>query len=131
MNAARNTVGEPVPAPPPTILVVEDDVLVRNFAAAYLRDCGFDVIEANSADEAIRVLEADIPVDVVFSDIQMPGSMNGLGLAHWIIETLPGVKVLLTSGQILPSAARKWTLLAKPYDMAEVERRLREMTEGD
>jgi len=58
MNAARNGAGEPVPAPPPTILVVEDDVLVRNFAAAYLRECGFDVIEANSADEAIRVLEA-------------------------------------------------------------------------
>ena len=54
--------------------------------------------------------------------------MNGLGLAHWITETLPGVKVLLTSGQVLPVTARAWTLLAKPYDMAEVERRLREMT---
>ena len=64
----------------------------------------------------------------MFSDIQMPGSMNGLGLAHWITETLPGVKVLLTSGHAPAAAAQEWTLLAKPYDMAEVERRLREMT---
>ena len=49
MNAARNTMGEPVPAPPPVILVVEDDVLVRNMVAAYLRECGYDVIEASGA----------------------------------------------------------------------------------
>ena len=49
-----------VPAPPPSVLVVEDDVLVRTVVAAYLRECGFDVVEAGSADEAIRVLEADI-----------------------------------------------------------------------
>jgi CheY-like chemotaxis protein len=126
MNAARNSAGEPVPAPPPTILVVEDDVLVRNFAAAYLRDCGFDVIEANSADEAIRVLAAGIPVDVVFSDIQMPGSMDGFGLAHWVRRERPWLKVILTSG-----AARAATdaspILAKPYDHAELERHIRSL----
>ena len=58
----------------------------------------------------------------------MPGGMTGSGLvAHWITETLPDVNVS-TSVKVLAAVAREWTLLAKPYDMAEVERRLREMT---
>ena len=115
----------------PLVLVVEDEIFLRYVTADYLEDCGFSVLQAANADEAVVLLRRNRDVGAVFSDIQMPGSMNGLGLAHWIIETLPGVKVLLTSGQILPAAAREWTLLAKPYDMAEVERRLREMTAGD
>jgi len=115
----------------PLVLVVEDEIFLRYVTAEYLEDCGFSVLQAANADEAVGLLQRNREVGAVFSDIQMPGSMNGLGLAHWIAQTLPGVKVLLTSGQILPAAARKWTLLAKPYDMAEVERRLREMTAGD
>jgi CheY-like chemotaxis protein len=115
----------------PLVLVVEDEIFLRYVTAEYLEDCGFSVLQAANADEAVGLLQRNRDVGAVFSDIQMPGSMNGLGLAHWISETLPGVKVLLTSGQVLPAAARKWTLLAKPYDMAEVERRLREMTAGD
>jgi CheY-like chemotaxis protein len=115
----------------PLVLVVEDEIFLRYVTAEYLEDCGFSVLQAANADEAVGLLQRNRDVGAVFSDIQMPGSMNGLGLAHWISETLPGVKVLLTSGQLLPAAARKWTLLAKPYDMAEVERRLREMTAGD
>jgi two-component system, response regulator PdtaR len=115
----------------PLVLVVEDEIFLRYVTAEYLEDCGFSVLQAANADEAVGLLQRNRDVGAVFSDIQMPGSMNGLGLAHWITQTLPGVRVLLTSGQILPAAARKWTLLAKPYDMAEVERRLREMTAGD
>jgi CheY-like chemotaxis protein len=115
----------------PLVLVVEDEIFLRYVTADYLEDHGFSVLQAANADEAVGLLRRNRDVGAVFSDIQMPGSMNGLGLAHWITETLPGVKVLLTSGQILPAAAREWTLLAKPYDMAEVERRLREMTAGD
>ena len=126
MNAGRSTRGEPDPASPPTILVVEDDVLVRNLVAAYLRECGFDVLEANGADEAIRVLQADVPVDIVFSDIQMPGSMDGFGLAQWVRRERPWLKVILTSG-----AARAATdaspILAKPYDHAELERHIRSL----
>src|ERR1051325_8090552 len=107
MNAARNSAGEPVPAPPPTILVVEDDVLVRNLAAAYLRESGFKVIEATSADEAIRVLQADV---------QMPGSMGGLGLAQWVRRERPWLKVILTSGAA--RTAKEAGVLAKPYDHA-------------
>lgn len=130
MNAACNTAGEPVPAPPPTILIVEDDVLVRSLAAIYLRDCGFDVIEANSADEAIRVLQADVQVDLVFSDIQMPGSMDGFGLAQWVRRERPWLKVILTSGAV--STAKEagdlrehGPVIAKPYDHAELERHIR------
>ena len=112
----------------PRVLVVEDEVFLRYVTADYLEDCGFFVLQAANADEAVGLLRSNRDVGAVFSDIQMPGSMNGLGLAHWITETLPDVKVLLTSGHVLPGAAREWTLLAKPYDMAEVERRLREMT---
>jgi two-component system, response regulator PdtaR len=112
----------------PLVLVVEDEVFLRYVTAEYLEDCGFSVLQAANADEAVGLLQSNRDVGAVFSDIQMPGSMNGLGLARWISETLPGVKVLLTSGHVLPAMARKWTLLAKPYDMTEVERRLREMT---
>ena len=130
MNAGRSTRGEPDPAPPPTILVVEDDVLVHNLVAAYLRECGYDVLEANGADEAIRVLQADVPVDVVFSDIQMPGSMDGFGLAQWVRRERPWLKVILTSGA--PRTAKEagdlceqGPVLAKPYDHAELERHIR------
>ena len=112
----------------PLVLVVEDEFFLRYVTAEYLEDCGFSVLQAANADEAVDLLQSNRDVGAVFSDIQMPGSMNGLGLARWITETLPGVKVLLTSGQVLPAAAQDWTLLAKPYDMSEVERRLREMT---
>ena len=84
MNAARTLSDEPVPAPPPSVLVVEDDVLVRTVVAAYLRECGFGVVESVSADEAVRVLEAGIRVDIVFSDVNMPGKLDGFGLAQWI-----------------------------------------------
>jgi CheY-like chemotaxis protein len=112
----------------PLVLVVEDETFLRDVTAEYLEDCGFCVLQAANAADAVGLLQSNQDVGAVFSDIQMPGRMNGLGLARWIAETLPDVKVLLTSGQAQPAAAREWTLLAKPYDMAEVERRLREMT---
>jgi CheY-like chemotaxis protein len=130
MNAARDSAGEPVPAASPVILVVEDDVLVRSVAAAYLRDCSFDVVEANGADEAIRALQAGIKIDVVFSDIQMPGSMDGLGLARWVRRERPELKIILTSGaaHTAKEAAdllERSPFLTKPYDHAELERHIR------
>lgn len=111
----------------PLILVVEDDPLLREVAAGYLEDRGFAVLQAKSADDAVPLLQTQEGIGAVFSDIQMPGRMNGLALAHWISDTVPDVKVLLTSGRIPPGAALGWTLLRKPYDMADVERRLRAM----
>jgi len=110
----------------PVVLVVEDDPFLREAAAGYLEDRGFAVLRAKSADAAIPLLREE-PIGAVFSDVQMPGSMNGLGLAHWISDTVPEVRVLLTSGRIPPGVEGGWTLLPKPYDMADVERRLRAM----
>lgn len=117
-------------APPPTILVVEDDVLVRNLVAAYLRECGFDVVEANSADEAIRVLQAEARMDIVFSDVNMPGTMDGFGLAQWVRRERPWLKVILTSGAARTAKEAGYLcetgpVLAKPYDHAELERHIR------
>ena len=130
MNASRNVSDESVPAPPPTILVVEDEILVRTVTAAYLRDCGFDVVEAGNADEAVRVLEASIRVDIVFSDINMPGSLDGFGLVQWLRRERPGLKIILTSGaaQAVKDASDLCAhvpILAKPYDYAARARQLR------
>lgn len=116
----------------PVVLIVEDEVLVRMVVAEYLRDCGFMVIEAGNAGEAMKLFKADIEVDAVFSDIQMPGEMDGFGLARWLRQHRPEVKVILTSGAA--SAAHKAAdlchdgpLLPKPYDSEEVERRIRQL----
>ena len=130
MNASRNVSDESVPAPPPTILVVEDEILVRTVTAAYLRDCGFDVVEAGNAEEAVRVLEASIRVDIVFSDVNMPGSLDGFGLVQWLRRERPGLKIILTSGaaQAVKDASDLCAhvpILAKPYDYAALARQLR------
>jgi len=79
-----------------TILVVEDDILVRMRIAQYLRDCGYKVIEASDSDEAMEVLlHKETVVHVVFSDIEMPGAIDGFGLAKWVREKRPGLEVLL------------------------------------
>ncbi len=116
----------------PVVLVVEDEVLVRMVIAEYLRDCDYVVIEAGSAVEAIALFKADVEVDVVFSDIQMPGSLDGFGLAQWVRQNRPGVKVILTSGAA--SAADKASdlcedgpLLQKPYESEEVGRRIKQL----
>jgi len=127
MNAGRDILEEPDPAPSPTILVVEDDVLVRSVAAAYLRESGFEVIEATGADEAIRVLQAEVRVDVVFSDVNMPGSMDGFALAQWVHRERPRLQVILTSGapHTARGAAQQGPILAKPYDHAALARYIR------
>jgi two-component system, response regulator PdtaR len=130
MNASRNVSNEPVPAQLPTVLVVEDEILVRTVIAAYLRDCGFDVIEAGNADEAIRVMGAGIRIDIVFSDVNMPGSMDGFGLAQWLRQERPDLKIILTSGaaQTAKDAGdfrEHGPILAKPYDHAGLARQLR------
>jgi CheY-like chemotaxis protein len=79
-----------------TVLVVEDDVLVRLVIAGYLRECGYRVLEAANADEAVRLLERDAPrIDVVLTDIEMPGEMDGFALAQWLRRERPEVEVLM------------------------------------
>src|SRR5262249_9127839 len=85
----------------PTVLIVEDVVLVRLLLADLLRERGFEVIEAATAEDAVRVLKADFPVRLVLSDVYMPGSgMDGVALARWVHEHRPGLKVILGSGVV-------------------------------
>ena len=110
----------------PTILVAEDEVLIRGIAADHLRQAGFNVIEASNAAEAVDVLQSGEPVNIVFTDVCMPGLMNGVMLARWICLHRPDVRVLLTSG--LPESARALPnehLFLKPYDLDEVEAHIR------
>jgi two-component system, response regulator PdtaR len=88
-----------IAAPGPyTILVVEDDVLVRMVTADELREHGFDVLEAYNAEEALTLLQSPIPIGLLFTDVQMPGSMDGLELAALVANTHPELKIIITSG---------------------------------
>jgi DNA-binding response OmpR family regulator len=132
MRTARDIANRDLPVRPPTVLIVEDELLVRMVIADYLRDCGFRVIESSTADEATRVFETDEHIDIVFSDVQIPGSLDGFGLAQWLRRERPGVKIILTSG--VPRAASAASelcedgpLMNKPYKPDEVERRIRSL----
>jgi CheY-like chemotaxis protein len=109
-----------------TVLIVEDHFWTRYMAADYFRGSGYRVVEANDADEALSVLASGNQVHVVFSDIQMSGSMDGLALADWIAQRYPGLPVILTSGRrpdVLPANCR--CFFVKPCSLAEVERQIR------
>ncbi len=109
----------------PLVLVVEDDALLRALTVDYLEECDFSVLQAGTADEAVGLLRANRQIDAVFSDVQMPGSMDGIDLAEWIARELPRVKVLLTSGKVAHDEVGDWPLLAKPYRLGELEGQLR------
>jgi CheY-like chemotaxis protein len=114
----------------PSVLVVEDEVLIRMATADYLRGCGYRVVEAGSGDEAVAVLKTDIRVDVVFTDVSMPGTLNGFGLAQWVRVERPGVRVILTSGitrtaQEAQDLCAHGPLMEKPYEHDEVDCRIR------
>jgi CheY-like chemotaxis protein len=115
----------------PVVLVVEDDFLLRMDAADIIRDAGFDVIEASNADEAIIILESRGDIAVVFTDVQMPGTMDGLKLARAVRGRWPPIKIVTTSGQCvveasdLPEGGR---FLPKPYSAVQVSGLLRELT---
>ena len=81
-----------------TVLVVEDEVLIRLDLADHLRLAGFRVIEASSGDEALTVLKSIDTVSVMISDIRMPGQTDGTALAMWVRREMPGIKIILVSG---------------------------------
>ena len=113
------------------VLVVEDDELMRMHAADLVRDLGFQVIEAANADDAISLLESSRDVTVVFTDIQMPGSMDGLRFVAAVRDRWPPIALLVTSGQLslpdtaLPQGAR---FVAKPYSPHQLETHLLALT---
>jgi CheY-like chemotaxis protein len=115
-----------------TVLVVEDEVLLRLVIAQYLRDCGYKVIEAAHADEAIVVLnEPNLTIDVLFSDIEMPGTMDGFGLAQWTRSNRAGVDIILAGSvpRAVNAAANlcEEGTLPKPYEPQSVHDRIRRL----
>jgi two-component system, response regulator PdtaR len=113
------------------ILVVEDEPLVRMDAVEMLSAAGFDILEAANADEAILMLERHSDIRLVFTDIDMPGSMNGLKLAAAVRDRWPPVRIIATSGHFkadaaaLPADAR---FINKPYQPAQIISAIRELT---
>jgi CheY-like chemotaxis protein len=111
------------------VLIVEDEPLVRLSAVQAVASAGFEVIEAASADEAIRILECRSDIRVVFTDIQMPGPMDGLKLARAVRDRWPPIKIIVTSGRELATACdlpEGGRFFAKPYDPIQICEALQE-----
>jgi two-component system, response regulator PdtaR len=104
--------------PAPVILIVEDDPLLRMLAVEFVEEAGFEMLEAGDADQAIAILESHSEIAVLFTDINMPGSMDGLELALMVSNRWPAIAILIASGHVrlpladLPPNGR---FLGKPY----------------
>ena len=117
-------------SPRPLVLVVEDDAFVRAVAVDALEDEGFEIIEAPSADYAAIVLGNREDISLVFTDVAMPGTMDGFDLARAILAMYPHIPVLIASGalpkgitEVMPGTR----FLPKPYRMTHVVQVIREM----
>ncbi|MCB2403703.1 response regulator [Rhizobium ruizarguesonis] len=101
------------------VLVVEDSMIIRMSAVDLVLSAGYEALEACDADEAIRILEARNDIDLVFTDVQMPGTMDGIKLSHYIRDRWPPVRLIIASGAAileesdLPTGSRAFS---KPYD---------------
>lgn len=110
---------------PRTILVVEDEPLVRLVIAEALRDQSFCVVEAASAEEALMVLAAGLVVDLVFTDVRMPGPLDGLAFARRLKRERPDLPVLITSGHLdRLEGGDAPPFIAKPYILSEAVARI-------
>jgi DNA-binding NtrC family response regulator len=114
----------------PKVLVVEDEMMLRMRAVDIVEDAGFTPIEAVNADEALAILESRSDIDLLFTDIQMPGSMDGLKLAHAVHERWPSIKIIMVSGQLTPTEAEKPTnsrFFGKPLEVKQMIAEMQEM----
>jgi two-component system, response regulator PdtaR len=111
-------------------MVVEDEYFIRAMIADEMRDCGFHVIECCTADEAIDVLNAGADVDVVFSDIRMPGSLDGAALASLVKEQFPDLTVILTSSESPMNGASAMRFIPKPYHPESVIKTITDLLQG-
>jgi len=103
---------------PVTVLVVEDEALIRMDASDALQDAGFSTIEAANADEALDILGDRLDIDIVFTDVNMPGSIDGLGLMRRIANDRPEICMIVVSGMERPtlsSLAPRTRFFGKPY----------------
>ncbi len=120
-----------------TILVAEDEARVRKFAVRILKGLGYEILEAQNSSEALKILGDGAEVDLIFSDIVMPGGVNGRELAKIVAEKYPDIKVQLTTGHSRGAKNRNQTddplpadVLRKPYSKEVVARRIRELLDG-
>ena len=112
------------------ILVVEDEMLIRIWAADLLEDNGFSVLEAKDADAALIVLESRPDVKLLFTDVQMPGSLNGMELAQEVHARWPHVLLVITSGRERPSRAEipdDGRFVPKPYNAEQLLRQVNDL----
>jgi CheY-like chemotaxis protein len=119
---------------PAKILVVEDDPDVAEVAVAVLESMGHDVRMCPNATAALTLLEENAGYDLVFSDIMMPGPLNGIDLAETILKKFPDLPVLLATGfsnAALAPGALRFPVLAKPYSVQELTRRVGQMIQAD
>lgn len=118
------------PGVPAVVLVVEDEMLLRMRAVDMVEDAGFTPVEAVDADEAVAILESRSDIALLFTDIQMPGSIDGLGLAHAVHKRWPPIKIILVSGQLklanlaIPADS---CFFGKPLDAGAVIARMQTM----
>jgi len=111
-----------------TVLLVEDEVLIRLMLADELRNQGLQVLEASNADEALTVLQSSLPVHLLFTDIRMPGEMDGVALAKLAHARFPQIKSIIgSSGR--PESIDDFAdaFLAKPYDLRELIKQIRRL----
>lgn len=113
------------------ILLVEDESLIRMSLVQHLEECGYTVLEAENAPDAIEILEMHPEVALVFTDVQMPGEMDGLGLAKWVIENRPRIAVMVASGHAARETIMKELCGAhaftKPYNYDELTNHIRDV----
>jgi DNA-binding response OmpR family regulator len=107
-----------------TILVVEDELFIREDVCGHLEECGFNVLQATNADEALNTILARADVDLVFTDVRMPGSMDGLQLARWVLDHRPNIAVMIASGDtgrvVAMRELRGAHAFTKPYSFDDV-----------
>jgi CheY-like chemotaxis protein len=112
----------------PLVLVVEDDDLLRLTSSLELAANGFRTVEARTADEAVAILEEYSNIDAIFTDVSMPGSMNGLDLARHVRSKQPETYVLITSGDVLSGAEAipdRSDFVPKPYALPRIAAMIR------
>jgi two-component system, response regulator PdtaR len=115
----------------PVVLIVEDEVLIRLSAVGMLEDAGFGMIEAVNSDQALELLAADSDVQLLFTDVNMPGTIDGLALARQVRERWPHIGIMVASAkrapqpEEMPAGSR---FEQKPYSLDTVVRHARELT---
>lgn len=110
---------------PPTVLVVEDDVLIRNLLVELLRDAGIHVVEAETADDAVPV--SDESVELLLTDVKMPGSMDGVALARHARERHPNLKIIMVSGHAAVPHDAADIFFRKPFELTELAQAVGEL----